>query len=135
MVNFMQQCGWAAVPTYLVPHQSRYCCEGFTRTSIVWQEKSFISCISYIGPQLINNVVLVSGVQQSDSVIHIYVSIVFQILFPFRLLHNIEQSSLCYMVSPCWLPILFFWLHHVTCRILVPQPEFKPTPPVVSTKF
>ena len=39
-----------------------------------------------------NNVVLVSGVQPSDSVIHIHVSILFQILFPFRLLHNVEQS-------------------------------------------
>ena len=35
-----------------------------------------------------------------------YVSILFQILFPFRLLHNTEQSSLCYTVSPCWLSIL-----------------------------
>ena len=55
---------------------------------------------------MINNVVLVSGVQQSDSLIHIHVSILFQILFPFRLLHNIEQSSLCYTVDPCWLFIL-----------------------------
>ena len=44
------------------------------------------------------NVVLVSGVQQSDSVIHvciyiyiyIYIYILFQILFPFRLLQNVE---------------------------------------------
>ena len=49
---------------------------------------------------------LVSGVQQSDSVIHIHVSILFQIRFPFRLLHNIDQSSLCYAVGPCWLSIL-----------------------------
>ena len=55
---------------------------------------------------MINNVVLVSGVQQSDSVINIHISILFQILFPFRLLHNIEQSSLCYTVGPCWLSIL-----------------------------
>ena len=55
---------------------------------------------------MINNVVLVSGVQHSDSVIHINVSILFQILFPFRLLQNIEQSSLCYTVGPCWLSIL-----------------------------
>ena len=40
-----------------------------------------------------NNVVLVSSVQQSDSVIHIHVPTFFQILSPFRLLHNIEQSS------------------------------------------
>ena len=31
---------------------------------------------------MINYTVLVSGVQQSDSVIHIHVSILFQILFP-----------------------------------------------------
>ena len=55
---------------------------------------------------MINNVVLVSGVQQSDSVIHIHVSILFQILFPLRSLHNIEQSPLCYTVGPCWLSIL-----------------------------
>ena len=40
---------------------------------------------------MINNIVLVSSVQQSGSVIH--VSILFQIIFPFRLLYNIEQSS------------------------------------------
>ena len=57
---------------------------------------------------MINNVVLVSGVQQSDSVIHIHVPILFQIIFPFRLLYNIEQSSLCYTVGPCWLSILLF---------------------------
>ena len=56
---------------------------------------------------MINSVVLVSGVQQSDSVIHIHVSILFQILFTFRLLQSIEQSSLCCTVSPCWLSILY----------------------------
>ena len=55
---------------------------------------------------MINNVVIVSGVEQSDSVIHIHVSILFQIAFPFRLFHNVEQSSLCYAVGPCWLSIL-----------------------------
>ena len=48
----------------------------------------------------------VSGIQQSGSVIHIHVSILFQILFPFRLLQNVEQSSLCYMLGPCWLSVL-----------------------------
>ena len=57
---------------------------------------------------MINNAVLVLGVQQSDSFIHIHVSILFQILFPFKLLQNIKQSSLCYSVGPCWLSILFF---------------------------
>jgi hypothetical protein len=54
---------------------------------------------------LINNVVLVSSGQQSDSVIHTCVSILFQILFPCSLLHVIEQSSLCviHTVGPCYL--------------------------------
>ena len=30
----------------------------------------------------------------------------FWIIFSFRLLYNIEQSSLCYTVGPCWLSIL-----------------------------
>ena len=55
---------------------------------------------------LINNVVLVSATQQSDSVTHIHVSILFQIIFPFGLLQSIEQNSLCYTVGPCWLSIL-----------------------------
>ena len=45
---------------------------------------------------MIKNIVIVSGVQQNDSVIHIHVSFFFQIIFPFRMLHNIEGSSLSY---------------------------------------
>ena len=36
--------------------------------------------------RLIYNVVLISGTQQSDSVIHIYIYLLFQILFHYRLL-------------------------------------------------
>ena len=43
---------------------------------------------------------IVSGVQQSDSVIRIHLSFLFQTLFPFRLLQSIEQSSPCYTVGP-----------------------------------
>ena len=66
----------------------------------------FLTFLFYTGVYLINNVMLASGIQQSDSVIHIHVSILFQIIFPIRLLQNIEQSSLCYTVGPCWLSIL-----------------------------
>ena len=38
--------------------------------------------------------------------IHIYIYILFQILFPLKLLQSTEQSSLCYTVGPCWLSIL-----------------------------
>ena len=43
--------------------------------------------------------------QWMDSAIQTYVSILLQIL-PSSLPHNTEQSSLCYTVGPCWLPIL-----------------------------
>ena len=49
------------------------------------------------------------SVQQSDSLIH--VSIIFQVIFPFRLLHTIDQTyhstfPVLYTVGPCWLSIL-----------------------------
>ena len=53
---------------------------------------------------MINNVV-VSSVQQSDSVMHIHVSVLFQIIFPCKL-HNFEQRPLCYRVGLCWLSTL-----------------------------
>ena len=62
-----------------------------------WDEMSDFNILFYTGVQLINNVVSVSGVQQSDSVLHVHISILFQILFPFRLLHNTEQNSLAIM--------------------------------------
>ena len=45
----------------------------------------FFDFLFYIREELINNVVLFSGVHLSDSVIHTHVSILFQILFPFIL--------------------------------------------------
>ena len=53
------------------------------------------------------NVALVSGVQQSESIIHLNISILFQILVPCRLSQTIEQISLCYTVGPCFLPVLY----------------------------
>ena len=66
-----------------------------------------------------NNIVLVSRIQQNDSVIHIHISILFQILFPFRLLHSIEQSSLCYTIDPCWSSILNIAVD--TCQFHTPN--------------
>ena len=48
---------------------------------------------------------LVSGVQQIVQQIYTYLFL-FQIHFLIRVLQNIEQSSLCYTVGPCWLSIL-----------------------------
>ena len=63
---------------------------------------------------------LVSVVQQNDSVIHmylyfsinIYVKYIY-IIFSYRLFQNVEYSSLCYTVDPCWL------LHSGFCKIRV----------------
>ena len=52
--------------------------------------------------------VLVSEVQQTDACISS-----FQVIFPFSLLQNIEQHSLCYTVGPCW----FFVLNIAVCNI------------------
>ena len=80
-----------------------------------------------------HNVVLVSGIQKSDSVINIHVSILFQILFPFRLLQSIEQRSLWYTVGPCWLSIL----HIVVCICSSQAPDLSlpPTFPLGNHKF
>ena len=61
--------------------------------------------VYFIEVQLIYNVVLISTVQQSDSVIHIY--IFFFIFFSIMVYHKIEYSSLCYTVGPCCLSILY----------------------------
>ena len=64
---------------------------------------------------MIYNIVLVSGVQQSNLDIYIYIFFYF-IIFHYRLLQDIEYSSLCYTVSPCCflLQLLNFSLSHVT---------------------
>ena len=55
---------------------------------------------------------LVSGVRQSDSVIHMHECILFQILSPHRSLQSIEEDSLCYTVGPC-----SFTLNIVVCTL------------------
>ena len=50
-------------------------------------------------------------------------SILFQILFPYRLLQNIECNSLCYTVGPCRLSVLYIFycsrkIHSQVCKPL-----------------
>ena len=91
---------------------------------------SFLKLI-FIGVWLIYNVVLVSAVQQSESVIHIHISTLFQILFPSRSLQSIEQSSLCYTVGSYWLSIL----HIVVCLCQSQSPSLSPSFPPGNHKF
>ena len=64
----------------------------------------FLIFFLYFGLYLVSNAVLVSDVQKSDS--FIYMSILLQTQFPFRLLQSIQQSSLWYTDGPYWLSIL-----------------------------
>ena len=41
----------------------------------------------------------------------IYMHLLFQVVFPFRLLQSIEQGSLWYTVGPCWLSVLNVAVH------------------------
>ena len=78
------------------------------------------------------HVVLVSDVQHSESVIYLHESILFQILFPFRLLHNFEQNSLCYTVGPYWLSVLNIECVHVNPKLPV---YLSPSPLVTISLF
>ena len=70
-----------------------------------------------IAVQFIYSILLVSGVQQTrfayiyvyiySLIYYICIYILFQILFHYRLLQDIEYSSLCSTVNPCCLSILY----------------------------
>ena len=53
-----------------------------------------------------NNVVIGSGAQQSGSAIRIPISVLLPIPLSSRLPYYIEQTSMCYTVSLCWLHML-----------------------------
>ena len=109
--------------------QTSYCeCTSFLHVSVWCTYYHFFACpnlfygvafvgrVFYIGLQLIYNVVLVSGIQPSGSVIHVS----FTNLFPFKLLQNIEHSSsLCYTVGFSWLHILN--IYHLLLGLVIIQ--------------
>ena len=59
----------------------------------------------FIEKQLNYNAVLITVVQQRNSIIHI--CILFYILFYYVLSENVEYNSLCYTVAPCYLSVLY----------------------------
>ena len=90
----------------------------------------YIYIIIFIAVQLIYNVVLVSGVQQSESVMHIHIPTLFEILFPCRSLQSIEQCSLCYTVGPYQLFILYLVV--CICQSQSPNLSLPPLYPLVA---
>ena len=75
----------------------------FTEVYLIHKNLHIKKNLFCIGILLINNFVIVSCGQQRDSAIHMHVSILPQTPLPSRLPHNLEQSSLCYTIGPCWL--------------------------------
>ena len=63
----------------------------------------------------------VSGVQQSDSVIHIQVSTLFQVIFPFRITEYWAEFPVLY-IGPCWLSVLNVTV--CTCQSQTPNQYF-----------
>ena len=93
-------------------------------------ENTFFFFLIFIGVQLIYNVVLVSGVQQSESVMHIHISTLFQIVFPYRSLQSTEQSSLCCTVGLYQLSILNIVV--CICQSQSPNLSLPPLTPLVT---
>ena len=82
--------------------------------------------IIFIGVQLIYNVVLVSAVAE-QSVIHIHISTLFQILFPYRSLQSTEQSCLCYTVGHYFIYSVVYMCIYVNPNLpIYPSPPFLP---------
>ena len=69
-----------------------------------WNIVLFFNFLFYIGVELVYNAVLVSGVQQNDSVIYTY-PFFLQILFPYRLLEYWVEFPVLYIKS---LLIIYF---------------------------
>ena len=74
---YTPSCDWRRTP-----------CSALTLSLIAHSSGSFEK--NFIGAQPIFNVVLVSAVQQSDSVIHTHIATLFQILLPYRSLQSTE---------------------------------------------
>ena len=85
--------------------------------------------IYFFEVQLIYNVVLISAVQQSDSVVHIY--ILFHILFHYGLSQDIGYSPLCCTVGPCCLSILDI----IVCICSSPDHPSPPQPLATTSLF
>ena len=79
----------------------------------------FLFLVNCIAVYLLYNTVLVSAVQQSESIIHIHIPPLFQISFPFRLPQSTESTvlynkfaSVIYFIHSrilCWVSLVAQW--------------------------
>ena len=68
-------------------------------------------------PSIIYSIHLYSRVIKLYTQTYIYVYILFQILFQYRLLQDVEYSSLCHLAGICCLPIFVYG----TVYLLIPN--------------
>ena len=91
--------------------------------------------LSFIKEWSIYNIVLVSSVQYNDSYTYLHIFIyIFQILFPYKLLQNIEYHSLCYTVGPYYLFYIYSRslvsiLYIAVCVYKFPPSDLTTSPP------
>ena len=83
---------------------------------------------SFIGAQLLYNVVLVSPVQQSKSVVCIHIFPLFQISFPFRSPQSTEQGFLSYTIGSHYLSMLYTVSIVSICQSQAPSSSFLSLP-------
>ena len=94
----------------LIMRQHKYHIKCQSETLFFFLFFSFIFRKTFVGVQLLYDVVLVSTVQQSKSAICIHIlppTPLFWIFFPFRSPQSTEKSSLCYTVGSLQLSILY----------------------------
>ena len=102
---------WEIIPSLnlfiaTVPHiTNQWLCSSHSSLYIHTVIFFFLNFFFGMGVQPVNSVLIFSGGQQRESDRRTHVSILPQTPFPSRLPHNIEQSSLCCAVGPCWLSI------------------------------
>ena len=87
--------------------------------------KQILFCLMFMIVQLIYNAVLVSAVQQSDSVIYIHIPTLFKIIFPYRPFQSIEQSFLCYTEGSFQLSISYVTIYGFSTGSLVKNSHAK----------
>ena len=99
--------------------------QGITKLEFIYS-----SIYILIEVQLIYNAVLISAVQQSDSVIYIYIYInnLFNVLFHCGLSQDIKYSSLWYIVSSTLLFIRSIFYIYNSLHLLIPNSQSIPSP-------
>ena len=105
--SLRERSGSTFLQAILARVHSRHLPVFFTGNSLHARTFLFLNYLFYIGVEPINNVVIVLGGQQRDSAIHIHVSILPRTPLSPRLPYDIEQSSLCSTLGPCWLKLVF----------------------------